>query len=137
MDLTNYILPELLILVPVLYAVGYALKRNGKIADESIPLILCATGIILVFLYIMSTTPLNNSQAWGNSIFASITQGILCGSAAIGINQVVKQGEKAGQLNTLVQTVETIVSSESEDETIPEKDTTIESKEEDTKSMTE
>lgn len=94
MDFTSYILPELLILVPVLYLIGYALKQNKRIADENIPLTLCLTGVILAFLYILSTTPLNSTQAVGTAIFAAITQGILVAGAAVLGNQIIKQGEK-------------------------------------------
>lgn len=95
MDFTTYILPELLILIPVLYAIGYAIKKNAKIADENIPLILCGMGVVLSFLYILSTTPITGSQAWGAAIFAALTQGILCAAAAVLSNQVVKQGTKS------------------------------------------
>lgn len=94
MDFTTYILPELLILVPVLYLIGYALKQNKRISDENIPLTLCLTGVVLAFLYILSTTPLNSTQAVGTAIFAAITQGILVAGAAVLGNQIIKQGEK-------------------------------------------
>lgn len=97
MDFTSYILPELLILVPVLYAIGYALKKNHKIADNNIPLILCGFGIFLSFLYLLSTTPLNNTQQIGMAIFAAITQGILVAAAAVLSNQIIKQSEKADE----------------------------------------
>ena len=35
-QLKNFIKPELLILIPVLYWIGYAVKRS-KVADEWIP----------------------------------------------------------------------------------------------------
>lgn len=95
MDFTTYILPELLILVPVLYLIGYALKQNKRIQDDNIPIVLCLTGVVLTFLYILSTTPLNSTQAVGTAIFAAITQGILVAGAAVLGNQIVKQGKKA------------------------------------------
>lgn len=95
MDFTTYILPELLILVPVLYLIGYALKQNKRISDDNIPIALCLTGVVLAFLYILSTTPLNSTQAVGTAIFAAITQGILVAGAAVLGNQIVKQGKKA------------------------------------------
>lgn len=95
MDFTTYILPELLILVPVVYLIGYALKQSKRIPDDTIPVTLCLTGILLAFLYILSTTPLNSTQAIGTALFAAITQGILVAGAAVLGNQIVKQGKKA------------------------------------------
>lgn len=94
MDFTNYITPELLILVPVLYAIGYALKKNQHVSDNSIPLILCGFGIVLALLYVLSTTTVTNLQQICTAIFVAITQGILVAAAAVFYNQVVKQGRK-------------------------------------------
>ena len=38
MDFTEYIKPELLILIPVLYVIGMAVKKTALIADKLIPL---------------------------------------------------------------------------------------------------
>ena len=38
MDFLEYIKPELLILVPVLYVIGMAIKKTALIADKLIPL---------------------------------------------------------------------------------------------------
>lgn len=108
MDFTTYILPELLILVPVLYLIGYALKQNKRIQDDNIPLVLCLTGVVLSFLYILSTTPLNSTQAVGTAIFAAITQGILVAGAAVLGNQIVKQGKKAENNKSFVGVLEEI-----------------------------
>lgn len=99
MDLSSFILPELLILVPVLYALGYALKRNKKFTDESIPLVLCICGIILAFMYIVTTQPLNTKQALASAIFTAFTQGILAAATAVLSNQLIKQGEKFNNEN--------------------------------------
>lgn len=108
MDFTTYILPELLILVPVLYLIGYALKQNKRISDDNIPIALCLTGVVLTFLYILSTTPLNSTQAVGTAIFAAITQGILVAGAAVLGNQIVKQGKKAENNKSFVGVLEEI-----------------------------
>ena len=94
MDFTSFILPELLILVPVLYALGFALKNSKKFADENIPLTLGACGIVLAFVYILSTQPLTSTQAVGSAIFAALTQGVLVAATAVFSNQVIKQGQK-------------------------------------------
>ena len=46
LDITDFIKPELLILVPVLYIVGLGLKKTS-LSDKFIPLILGASGVIL------------------------------------------------------------------------------------------
>ena len=127
MDFTSYILPELLILVPVLYLIGYALKQNKRIADDNIPIVLCLTGVVLAFLYILSTTPLNSTQAVGTAIFAAITQGILVAGAAVLGNQIVKQGKKA-ETSTYLEAVTDIREYNPEDKNI----TNTEESEEDT-----
>ena len=45
--LTDYIKPELLILIPVLYLIGMGLKKSQSVADRKIPLILGACGVLL------------------------------------------------------------------------------------------
>lgn len=127
MDFTTYILPELLILVPVLYLIGYALKQNKRIQDDNIPIVLCLTGVVLTFLYILSTTPLNSTQAVGTAIFAAITQGILVAGAAVLGNQIVKQGKKA-KTYTYLEAVTDIREYDPEDKNI----TNTEESEEDT-----
>lgn len=82
----QYINAELLILIPVLYAIGAGLKKIEKIKDEFIPLILGVAGAVLSFIYIHSLTP--------TGIFTAITQGVLCAAAAVYANQIYKQGKK-------------------------------------------
>jgi len=48
----NFIKPELLILIPVLYFIGVAIKNTTLIKDKFIPLILGLIGIILSSLWI-------------------------------------------------------------------------------------
>lgn len=87
----DFIQPELLILIPVLYAIGVAIKRSEKIKDNYIPSILGVTGIILAGLWCMSSTPLSDGQTIVACIFAAITQGILCASGSVFVNQIIKQ----------------------------------------------
>ena len=92
----------------MLYLIGYALKQNKRISDDNIPIALCLTGVVLTFLYILSTTPLNSTQAVGTAIFAAITQGILVAGAAVLGNQIVKQGKKAENNKSFVGVLEEI-----------------------------
>ena len=96
MDLTVYIRPELLILIPVLYLLGYFIKKS-KVKDEGIPLTLVVCGVFLATLWIICQAPLTTSQAWGMAIFAGITQGVLTAGAAVLGSQILIQGSKTSK----------------------------------------
>lgn len=82
-NMTDYIQPELLILIPVLYLIGYAVKKTEYIQDKFIPLILGAIGIMLCVVYQIATGEFN--------LFTAITQGVLCAGASTYANQIYKQ----------------------------------------------
>ena len=85
MDLTEFLKPELLILVPVLNLLGTGIKKSN-IADKWIPLILGGAGIFLAMLYMLTT------EAFGfNALFAALTQGILAAGLSVYANQICKQ----------------------------------------------
>ena len=67
MDFLEYIKPELLILVPVLYVIGMAIKKTSLIADKLIPLTVGAAGILLSIIYVLATSDLGSpSCSYGN-----------------------------------------------------------------------
>lgn len=84
----QFIKPELLILVPVLYAIGVGLKKS-KVNDKYIPYILGASGILLAALYVCGTEAFT-----AMSVFTAITQGILCAAGSVYANQLIKQKVK-------------------------------------------
>jgi hypothetical protein len=88
--LKEFIKPELLVLIPVLYLFGVALKKS-QIADKHIPWLLGVVSIILSLLLIVSTSIINGWQEAFLSIFSGITQGVLCAGASVYVNQIVKQ----------------------------------------------
>ena len=90
LDITDFIKPELLILVPVLYIVGLGLKKTS-LSDKYIPIILGCAGIILSTIYLLSVIQITSVQDVWNAIFAAITQGILCAGASVYANQIYKQ----------------------------------------------
>lgn len=92
--------PELLVLIPVLYAIGYALKKAETVKDKHIPVALGCIGIALAALWIIGTTTLADPQDIILAIFAAITQGILVAGAAVYCNQVAKQHGKADATDT-------------------------------------
>lgn len=89
----EFIKPELLILIPVLYMVGIALKKS-QISDKHIPWILGVSSVVLSFLFILATSEVNGWESALISVFTGITQGILCAGASVYVNQIVKQTSK-------------------------------------------
>lgn len=84
----EFIKPEILILIPVLYLIGVMIKSTTLIKDKYIPLVLGIVGIVLVTVYIMATEGAENIYM---AVFTAVTQGILCAGASVYVNQLVKQ----------------------------------------------
>ncbi len=93
MDIMNYIKPELLILVPVLYTVGLGIKKS-KVSDNYIPLILGIVSVFLSALWVISASDIKNWQDAVYAIFISITQGILTAGTSVYVNQLYIQFKK-------------------------------------------
>lgn len=98
MDFTSYIEPELLITVPVLYVLGTMIKRS-ELSDKYIPIILGVMGIILATVYSFIGNEINSTDAVLSIIFAGVTQGLLCASASVYANNVLKQMKKDADEN--------------------------------------
>ena len=98
MDLVNmlreYIKPELLVLVVVLYFIGMGIKNTELIKDKYIPIILGILGIIISAIYIIATSSINSYQQVLTVIFTAIVQGILVAGASVYVNQIIKQNNK-------------------------------------------
>ena len=92
-DFTNYVNPELLVLIPVLYLIGRAMKKSGR-CDKHIPLTLGATGILPAVVWVLATHNIGDYQGALMAAFTAIVQGVLCAGAAVYVNQVIKQGGK-------------------------------------------
>lgn len=89
MTFEEYITPELMVLIPVLYLIGASLKRYQSFADKHIPIVLGAIGIIIAMIYEFSVMGISL-----DAVYASIIQGILCAGASVYVNQTVKQIKK-------------------------------------------
>lgn len=92
--LTDYIKPELLILIPVLYLIGMGLKKSQSVADRKIPLILGACGVLLAAVYVLASTPMGGWQAGMAALFTAVTQGVLCAGGSVYVHQLLKQQGK-------------------------------------------
>ena len=88
--LKEFVKPELLILIPVLYLIGTGLK-NSIFKDNLIPIALGIYGILLSTIYVFATTEISGSKDVLMGIFISLTQGILVAGCSVYFNQIYKQ----------------------------------------------
>ena len=93
-QIMEYIKPELLVLIPVLYLLGAGLKNAKAFRDEMIPVTLGACGVALSALWLVATEFPVNGQAWAMLVFTALVQGVLVAGAAVYANQIVKQHNK-------------------------------------------
>lgn len=93
MNYQEFINPELLILVPVLYLIGTALRKSA-LANKWIPFVLGFTSIILSALYVFATNDISGLREIALALFTSVTQGILIAGASVYANQLVTQYKK-------------------------------------------
>ena len=93
MEVMDYIKPELLVLVPVLYLIGVAVKKSA-VADKFIPWILGGVSVALSALWILATSFPATAADAALAVFTAITQGILIAGASVYVNQLVKQTGK-------------------------------------------
>ena len=88
-NLQEYIKPELLVLIPVLYVIGMIIKNTERINDKYIPAVIGVCGVLLSTLYVLATEGVSLMSA-----FTSITQGILVTGVAVYVNQLIVQSKK-------------------------------------------
>lgn len=91
--LKEFIKPELLVLIPVLYLFGMALKKS-TIPNCTIPFLLGGVSILLSLMYITATSIMSSYKDVFMAMFTGITQGILCAGASVYVNQLIKQFKK-------------------------------------------
>ena len=82
MDFLNYIVANKLILIPVLFIIGYIITNTNTIKNKYIPLILLIIGIILSVLM------------GGDTIVNNIVQGVLVTGATVMTHQFVKKSNQ-------------------------------------------
>lgn len=92
--LKEFIRPELLVLIPVLYFVGMGLKSAQAFSDKHIPIALGAVGIALAALWVVATSAITGPQECAMAVFTAIVQGVLVAGCAVYVNQVAKQANK-------------------------------------------
>ena len=92
--LYEFIKPELLSLIPVLYLFGTGLKKS-QVADKHIPWMLGVSSVVLCLMFIVAMSDINGWQEALMAVFSGITQGVLCAGASVYVNQIVKQSGKS------------------------------------------
>jgi len=90
MNILEFIKPELIILIAVLYIVGIAIKKSS-IKDKYIPTLIGVVGMLLAIIYVLATSLISTYQDGLMAIFVGITQGILCAGCSVYANQIFKQ----------------------------------------------
>lgn len=93
MNFNEFIKPELLVLIPVLYLIGVAIKKSN-LPDKIIPIILGMISIVLCGLWVFATSKYTGGQEIATAVFTSVTQGVLVAGASVYANQIVKQATK-------------------------------------------
>lgn len=93
MELKEFIKPELLIMIPVLYVVGIGLKKS-KLSDTLIPLVLGGIAIVLSAAWVIATSNISTLKDVAYALFISVTQGILSAGASVYVNQLYVQAKK-------------------------------------------
>ena len=89
----DFIKPELIILIPVLYLIGCGIKKS-EIKDKYITVLLGLIGVIFAGLYVFATCSVNGAKDIAMAIFTALTQGILTAGARVYFNQIYKQLNK-------------------------------------------
>ncbi len=91
--LLDFVKPELLILVPVMYILGIGIKK-WQVRDKWIPFVLGITAVFLCGLWVFATSQIASWRDVLLAIFTILTQGVLVAGASVYINQLIKQAKK-------------------------------------------
>ena len=93
-SISEYIRPELLVLVAVLYFIGNGLKVSQDVPDRLIPVILGVVGVGLAMLWVISSTLPHTGQEWATACFTALVQGVLLAGQAVYVHQLGHQRGK-------------------------------------------
>lgn len=93
MSIEEFIKPELLVMIPVMYLVGVGLKKS-KIPDHFIPIILGGISVLLSATWVLATSDISTLRDIAYALFVSVTQGILSAGASVYVNQLYIQSKK-------------------------------------------
>lgn len=89
----EFIRPELLILIPILYGIGIILKKS-RLSDTLIPLILGVISIAISIIWIVVTSDIFIIRDVIYAMIVSTIQGILSAGSSVYLNQLYVQSKK-------------------------------------------
>ncbi len=75
-NLLDYLKPELLVLIPMVWGLGLAVKASS-IQNQRIPLVLCIVTVVVALIYVCATSLVATPQEIAMAAFLSITQGVV------------------------------------------------------------
>lgn len=90
MDDLKLVKPELLMLIPVLNALGTILKKS-RCNNNNIPIIL---GVVSICLCAMHAYAIKKPQSWFLFIYENISQGLLIAAASVYGHQIYCKSNK-------------------------------------------
>ena len=93
MNFQEYIKPELLVMIPVLYIIGMALKKS-QIPDKSIPLLLGLISVLISAAWVLSTCDITSLRDAAGAVFVAFTQGVLAAGGGVYAHQLYHQSKK-------------------------------------------
>ncbi len=93
MNYQEFIKPELLVLIPVLYMIGLGLKKS-LIPDKWIPLLLGTVSVVLTTLWVIANSDTSSPRMFILALFTSFTQGILAAGMSVYANELYHQAKK-------------------------------------------
>lgn len=94
MNYMEFVKPELLVLVPVLYFVGMGIKKSPSMKDWVIPYVLGVAGVLLAVLWVLAASDIDTYKDVAMAVFVALTQGILAAGLSVYANQLAKQKAK-------------------------------------------
>lgn len=90
----NYVKPELVVVIIVLYFLGAFLKSSQRVKDKDIPMILGFVGVVICGIWVLATCPISTPQEVAMAVFTALVQGILVAGTSVYFNQLSKQSKK-------------------------------------------
>ena len=93
MEILEYIKPELLVLIPVMYLIGVAVKHS-VVNNRYIPLVLGIISVLLCILWVLASSEMGSAKDITAALFTAVTQGVLIAGASVYADQLYKQSKK-------------------------------------------
>ena len=91
-NIMDYVKPELLIVIAVIWGIGLALKAS-KTTNRFIPVWLCLIAVGIALLWVVATSPFYTPQEIAMGIFIAVTQGVVLFLVAwLTYDKMIKKG---------------------------------------------